>query len=85
MIVRIVSEQTLSRKGYGHKARKRAQKGMGEEGEKAARLSSPIRRNFKNRFKRIPQDSINELIIWKMNPLVVPVTKVKLKSAFLHA
>ena len=76
MIVRIVSEQTLSRKGYGHKARKRAQKGMGEEGEKAARLSSPIRR---------PQDSINELIIWKINPLVVPVTKVKLKSAFLHA
>ena len=52
--MRIVSEQTLSRKGYGHKARKRAQKGMGEEGEKAARLSSPIRR---------PQDSINELII----------------------
>ena len=27
--------------------------------------------------KRIPQDSIHELIIWKMNPLVVPVTGVK--------
>ena len=52
--MRIVSEQTLSRKGYDHKARKRAQKGMREEGEKAARLSSPIRR---------PQHSINELII----------------------
>ena len=76
MIVRIASEQTLSRKGYGHKARKRAEKGMGEEGEKAARLSSPIQR---------PQDSINELPIWKMNPLVVPVSSVKLKSAFLHA
>ena len=74
MIVRVVSEKTLYRKGYGHKARKRAQKGMGEEGEKAARLSSPIRR---------PQDSINELIIWKMSPLVV--TSVKLKLAFLHA
>ena len=55
VIVRIVSEQTLSRKGYGHKARKRVQNGMGEEGEKAARLSSPIRRNFKNRFKRTPK------------------------------
>ena len=31
------------------------------------------------------QDSINELIIWKMNPLVVPVTGVKFKAAFLHA
>ena len=77
MIVRIVSEQILSRKGYGHKARERGQNGMGEEGkEKAARLSSPIQK---------PQDSINELIIWKMNPLVVPVTSVKLKSALLHA
>ena len=27
-----------------------------------------------NQVKRTPQDSINELIIWKMNPLVVPVT-----------
>ena len=35
--------------------------------------------------KRTPQDSINELIIWKMNPLVVPVTGVKFKAAFLHA
>ena len=26
-----------------------------------------------NQVKRTPQDSINELIIWKMNPLVVPV------------
>ena len=31
--MRIVSEQTLSRKGYGHKARKRAKKGMEEEGD----------------------------------------------------
>ena len=31
------------------------------------------------------QDSINELTIWKMNPLVVPVTSVKFKSAFLLA
>ena len=53
--MRIASEQTLSRKGYGHKARKRAQNGMGEEGEKAARLFSPIRRDYKN---RTPQDSI---------------------------
>ena len=30
--------------------------------------------------KRTPQDSINELIIWKMNPLVVPVTSVKLMN-----
>ena len=35
--------------------------------------------------KRTPQDSINELIIWKMNLLVVPITSVKFKSAFLHA
>ena len=32
-----------------------------------------------------PQDSVSELIIWKMNPLVVPVTGVKFKVAFLHA
>ena len=32
-----------------------------------------------------PQDSISELIIWKMKPLVVPVTGVKFKAAFLHA
>ena len=38
-----------------------------------------------NQVKRTPQDSINELIIWKMNPLVVPVTGVKFKAAFLHA
>ena len=31
-----------------------------------------------------PQDSNNELIIWKMNPLVVPVTGVKFKSELLH-
>ena len=35
--------------------------------------------------KRTPQDSINELNIWKMNPLIVPVTIVKFNSAFLHA
>ena len=35
--------------------------------------------------KRTPQDSINELIIWKMNPLVISVTSVKFKSVFLHA
>ena len=34
--------------------------------------------------KRIPQDSINELIIWKLNPSVVPVKSVKIKLAFLH-
>ena len=34
--------------------------------------------------KRTPQDSINELIIWKLNPLVVPVTGLK-KSELLHA
>ena len=38
-----------------------------------------------NQVKRIPQDSISELIIWKMNPLVVPITGVKFKAAFLHA
>ena len=35
--------------------------------------------------KHTPQDSINELNIWKMNLLVVPVTIVKFKLAFLHA
>ena len=35
--------------------------------------------------KRTPQDSINEVIIWKINPLVVPVTIVKFISAFQHA
>ena len=35
--------------------------------------------------KRTPQDSVNELIIWKMNPLVVLVTGVKFKSELLHA
>ena len=35
--------------------------------------------------KRTPQDSINESIIWKIYPLVVPVTSVKFKSAFLYA
>ena len=29
--------------------------------------------------KRTPQDSINQLSIWKMNPLVVPVTSIKFK------
>ena len=38
-----------------------------------------------NQVKRTPQVSISELIIWKMNPLVVPVTGVKFKAAFLHA
>ena len=32
--------------------------------------------------KRTPQDSFYELIIWKMNPFVVPVTGVKFNSAF---
>ena len=31
-----------------------------------------------------PQDSINELNIWKMNPLIIPVTIVKITLAFLH-
>ena len=35
--------------------------------------------------KRTPQDSINELIIWKMNPVVIPITSVKLNSKLLHA
>ena len=35
--------------------------------------------------KRTPQDSINEVIIWKMNPLVVAVTGGKFNAAFLHA
>ena len=34
--------------------------------------------------KRTPQDSISELNIWKMNPLIIPVTIVKIKLAFLH-
>ena len=38
-----------------------------------------------NRSSAPPQDSINELIIWKMNLLVVPVTNVKFKSELLHA
>ena len=29
--------------------------------------------------------TLNELIIWKMNLLVVPITSVEFKSAFLHA
>ena len=32
--------------------------------------------------KNTLQDSINELIIWKMNPLVVPVSFVKFKAHF---
>ena len=47
-------------------------------------LFSPCVKLQSNQVKRTPQDSINELIIWKMNPLVVPVTGVKLKAAFLH-
>ena len=48
----------------------------------------------KSRLKKLLKDltlstwneySINVLIIWKMNPLVVPVTGVKFKLAFLHA
>ena len=31
-----------------------------------------------------PQDSINKLIIWKMNLLVVPVTRVKLMNNLLE-
>ena len=38
-----------------------------------------------NQVKRTPQDAISELIIWKMKPLVIPVTSVKFKVAFLHA
>ena len=38
-----------------------------------------------NQVKRTPQDSISELIIWKINPLVIPVSGVKFKAAFLHA
>ena len=35
--------------------------------------------------KRTPQDSINELIISKMNPLVVPVTGVKSNwQSYMH-
>ena len=34
--------------------------------------------------KRTSQDSINELIIWKMNPVVIPITSVKLNSKLLH-
>ena len=30
-----------------------------------------------------PWDSIKDFIIWKMNPLVVPVTRFKFKLAFL--
>ena len=36
-------------------------------------------------LKRTPQDCINELIIWKMNPLVVATTSLEFKFAFLHA
>ena len=32
-----------------------------------------------------PQVSINKLIIGKMNQLVIPITSVKFKSAWLHA
>ena len=32
-----------------------------------------------------PQDSINVLIIWKMNLLVIPETIVKFTSAILYA
>ena len=35
--------------------------------------------------KHTPKDSINKLIIWKMNPLVIPVTSVKFKSELLYA
>ena len=35
--------------------------------------------------KRTPQNSTTELIIWKMNLSVVPMTTVKFKSAFQHA
>ena len=35
--------------------------------------------------KHTLQDSVHELIIWKMNPLVFPVTSVKFTSAFVHA
>ena len=45
----------------------------------------PPIQTLSKQVKRTPQDSINELIIWKMNPLVVPVTGVKFKSELLHA
>ena len=32
-----------------------------------------------------PLDSINESIIWQMNPLVVAAKDIKFKCAFLHA
>ena len=32
-----------------------------------------------------PLDSINESIIWQMNPLVVAAKDIKFKSVFLHA
>ena len=39
-----------------------------------------------SRYSQVyPQDSINELNIWKMNLLIVPVTVVKFKLAFLRA
>ena len=37
-----------------------------------------------NEVKCTPQDSINEFIIQKLNPLVVAATSTKFKSAFLH-
>ena len=45
------------------------------------------RKNFlqSRQVKRNPQNYINEFIIWKVKPLVVPVTGVKFKLAFLHA
>ena len=51
---------------------------LGNRGLSLSKLQS-------NKVKPTTQDSINELIIWKMNPLVVPVTGVKFKAVFLHA
>ena len=50
-----------------------------------AKFESDLLKLQSKQVKHTPQDSINELIIWKMKPLVVPVTSVKFKSEFLHA
>ena len=36
-------------------------------------------------IKHTPIDSVNELIIWKMNLLVIAATRIKFKSALLYA
>ena len=39
---------------------------------------------FEHQSSRVYEKRSNEFIIWKMNPLVVPVTDVKFFSALLH-